>query len=125
MPRTAGAAQLDERPLIGSRRRASMVRPKIRRPRRKPRRRRDPAAELDAKLDRVEAGTLRRGFAASRDAMAAVIVVRAIERASELAAEKGGSRALRKALDGARAPMAAFLESQLRTTNKRRSRKKA
>ncbi len=102
-----------------------MVRPKIRRPPRKPRRRRDPAAELDAKLARVEAGTLRRGFAASRDAMAAVIVVRAIERASELVAEEGGSRALQKALDGARAPMAAFLQSQLRTTNKRRSRKKA
>jgi len=84
---------------------------------------RDPRRELETALDAVRDGTLRRGFAGSRDAMAAMAVVRAIERARGLVSEVGGSPALRKALREAEAPLASYLEAKLRPTKPARRKK--
>ena len=69
--------------------------------------------DLERKLQRVEEGTLRRGFTRSRDALAALIVVRAIERATELVAEQRSSAGLRRALAAAEKPLAEFIASQI------------
>jgi hypothetical protein len=53
-------------------------------------------------------------FSSSREAMAALIAIRAIERARELAAEEEGSLALRRALARAQKPLEEYVAAQLR-----------
>jgi hypothetical protein len=53
-------------------------------------------------------------FSSSREAMAALIAIRAIERARELAAEEKGSVALRRALARAQEPLEEYVATQLR-----------
>lgn len=50
---------------------------------------------------------------AERDATVAMVVVRALERAKELAAVEGSGLALRRALGAAEKPLAAYLERHL------------
>lgn len=80
----------------------------------------DERRRLERRLRAVERGTLKRGFAGSREAMAAMVVVRAIERAAELAGEQGAGTALQRALRDARSPIEAFLEGHLRVARARR-----
>ena len=57
-----------------------------------------------------------------RDAMVAIIVVRAIDRAKELAAVEGAGLGLRRALNAAEKPMASYVKRHL--ARKRRARRR-
>ena len=81
-----------------------------------------PAQELVRRVRSVERSEGSEAAQQERDAIVAMIVVRAIDRAKELVAVEGGGLSLRRALSAAEKPMAGFVERHL--AQKRRERRK-
>lgn len=87
------------------------------------RKKRRPAAPVDPLVAKI-AEARARGDEDERDAMVAMIVVRALERAKELASVEDSGLALRRALKAAEKPLAAYVGRHL-ARKSREVRKKA
>jgi len=90
---------------------------------RRRRRERGPEDEFAARLRSVVQSKSEDEAIEERDAMVAMIVVRAIDRAKELTAVEGSGLAVRRALSAAEKPMAAFVERHLAKKRAARRRK--
>lgn len=81
-----------------------------------------PPARDDALTARIRAAEGQGVDEETRDALVAMVVVRAIDRARSLISVEGGGLALRRALGAAEKPMAALVERHL--TRQRKARRK-
>ncbi len=86
----------------------------------------DPEAveeDLRAKLRAAERATSPANFSTSRDALAALTIVRAIERALELADVEDGSVGLKRALRAASKPLGSYVVRHMESERRERRKK--